>query len=133
MKPQAFFSSRLLKSGNPNHSTPWGRYRHGCDPPLDCQRQSKASCSTCTSGQVFCRIVQPTHFSFLLETLSPFQDVHRAHKPQPAFPFREVFFSGMGPPLLVFIVIHNRIAKVTYSSNNVRMPPEQHNPPRKGR
>lgn len=28
--PPAF---QFSKSGNPNHTTPWGRYRHGCDPP----------------------------------------------------------------------------------------------------
>jgi len=33
MKSQPCFSSHSLRIGNPNHITPWGRYRHGCDPP----------------------------------------------------------------------------------------------------
>jgi hypothetical protein len=34
MKFQRCFSSPPAKLGNSIRSTPWGRYRHGCDPPI---------------------------------------------------------------------------------------------------
>ena len=33
MKISRIGCSQLAITGNPNLSTPWGRYRHGCDPP----------------------------------------------------------------------------------------------------
>lgn len=34
MKRQSYAPSQTPKINNPNLWTPWGRYRHGCDPPI---------------------------------------------------------------------------------------------------
>lgn len=34
MKPQSCFPHGLPRTGNANLGTPWGQYRHGCDPPI---------------------------------------------------------------------------------------------------
>ncbi|MCA9421250.1 MAG: hypothetical protein KC592_09535 [Nitrospira sp.] len=75
MKAQSCYASPWPKTGNPNLSTPWGRYRHGCDPP-DYHEQSKASAPTHPSNQNFSRSHQLPYFWFLLSSVSPFHNIH---------------------------------------------------------
>ena len=87
-----YFSSRSRRIGNPNHSTPWGRYRHGCDPPA-CRGRSKSRGPTCTSVQSSRRFVH--HIAFpAFQHFSPSQSIYRNYPPQSSLPFREVFPSG---------------------------------------
>jgi len=87
-----YFSSRSRRIGNPNHSTPWGRYRHGCDPPA-CGGRSNVRGPTCTSVQPSRRFVHHIAFPSFSHS-SSFQNIHQRHKPQSSFPFRETFLIG---------------------------------------
>lgn len=51
MKSPSYRSCLLSKTGNPNPSIPWSRFRHGCGPADD-QRQWNIYCPTCLSDSV---------------------------------------------------------------------------------
>jgi hypothetical protein len=90
MKSQSCCSCLPPRTANSNPSTPWSRYRHGCDPPPDGQRPSKACCSTHTSDQASWRVVHHNNFSSFSH-FSPFQNTHWLPKPQLPIFFRRAF------------------------------------------
>ena len=58
MKFQPCFSSPPAKPGDSIRSTPWGRYRHGCDPP---NSRISPECLTPHSRSHLFFIECPTH------------------------------------------------------------------------
>lgn len=75
MKSQLYFSFLPPRMKNAGLSIPWGRYRHGCDPPSS-QSKRQSVCPLCISGPHAFRFYLPTHLSFLLSTRTLFKYVH---------------------------------------------------------
>jgi len=59
-------SFQFPKSGNPNHSTPWGPYRHGCDPPAS-PHEASIPCVTSlgTTGFFLCHPTDSPQIRFI--------------------------------------------------------------------
>jgi len=108
MTSQPCFSSRLPRIDNPNHSTPWGRYRHGCDPP-DYQRRSKARGPTWTSILVSCRFVHHNAFFSFLLTFRSFSEHPSKLSTAIVSSFSRSFSQWPGPPPHAVIVMHGGV------------------------